>query len=73
MTTVLQINLGEQVGKTTCIRASLDDGPCCPMIRVRKFGQVWSCYLFEKELMDTDGWLQRLPECLEAEVGGTQC
>ena len=63
----LLLDLGSEVGEKTCIREKLNEN-CCPMLRVRKLGQVWWCHQFEKDLVDPDGWLQRLPECLRAEI-----
>lgn len=57
----------------TCATA---DG-LCPRMRTQRFGSRFVCALFDhKELRDHNGvlsgpgWLQRLPECVEAEEGG---
>lgn len=49
---------------TTCGDGS---GAFCPMMTSQRFGTVIGCLLFNKELRDEGGWLQRLPECIEAE------
>ena len=36
------------------------------MMTSQRFGTVIGCRLFNKELRN-EGWLQRLPECIEAE------
>jgi hypothetical protein len=55
-------------GETTC--ASLP-GKFCKQVRVVGLKGNYLCQLFDKALYDEDqgvtGWLQRLPECLEAE------
>ena len=37
------------------------------MMTSQRFGTVIGCLLFNKELRNEGGWLQRLPECIEAE------
>ncbi|MBK6515787.1 MAG: hypothetical protein IPG04_17230 [Polyangiaceae bacterium] len=55
---------------TTCGDGS---GAFCPMMTSQRFGALFGCRLFNKELRDEhgvwsgEGWLQRLPECIEAE------
>jgi hypothetical protein len=39
----------------------------CPFVETKKFGSVYLCTIFEKEIEDT-GYLIRLPECIDAEV-----
>lgn len=65
--TKLLIDLGLAVGQRTCIRNTLGEG-FCPMIRTERFGLRWSCHLFQAVLVDVDGRLQRLPECMEADT-----
>ena len=47
---------------------------CCDHVRVASFSGGFSCHLFEKRLQhaehdDSSFTPQRLPECIEAEVG----
>jgi len=54
-------------GETACYEAP---GRPCPYVRVGKFGQHWSCFLFQDNgecLDEENGWLQRHPECLRKE------
>lgn len=51
-------------GDTTC---ASEKEKFCPWVRTRKFGQVFYCGLFDGKELEGDEWLQRLPECIEAE------
>lgn len=70
----VKIDLGT-LGETTCINGTLKQG-FCKMLRADRFGQRMVCQVFDKELRDDSGipsgpgLLQRLPECLTAEVLG---
>ena len=56
-------------GETTCFQERVR----CQFYGVQRFGAISVCILFNKELRNQDGepsgpgWLQRLPECLDAE------
>lgn len=64
MKRIVHIEINSDV--TRCASAP---GEFCPWVRVRRFGQEFVCGLFDgAQLQDgADGWLQRLPECVEAE------
>lgn len=66
---VLQINAGEK----TCARSY---GKFCNWYGTKNFGQSPCCMLFNAELHDEkggiEGWLQRLPECLEADASNSK-
>lgn len=51
-------------GETTC---ASEPGKFCPFARARADGAYPNCLLFGEPLAAEDGWLQRLPRCLEAE------
>ena len=57
-------------GKTTC---ASEPGKFCQFVGTIRFGQEHVCRLFPSEnnshtrLESSDGWLQRLPECIAAE------
>ena len=65
-----KISLTIVSGDTTC---HTPDKLRCPAIRLHDFGRQCHCSIFNKELTDDKGvpsgtgWLQRLPECLQAE------
>ena len=51
-----------EMGEKTC---AAEPGKFCRMVRTRSFGQKFLCALYETDLFDEDGWLQRCPECLK--------
>lgn len=54
-------------GETTCSENPGYAGSMCPFSFARSFGTKHVCHLFDyAPLHDKDGWLQRLPECVEA-------
>jgi hypothetical protein len=44
-------------------------GSFCQFVRTGRFGTEWTCKLFREKLAlrEAMGWLQRWPECIEAE------
>ena len=56
----IPINCGEK----TCASAP---GVFCKQIRTLKYGQIWICNIFEKELEIKNGWTQRCDQCLQHE------
>lgn len=59
----IQIDIGERPASEYCGR--------CPLLRVRRFGSVFSCGVFRtsEELRETPRFqLVRWPECIQAEV-----
>lgn len=64
-----------EAGETTCAR---EPGKWCRFVGSKAFGTRPLCMLFPPEdglgaaspLEDKDGWLQRLPQCIEAEKAG---
>lgn len=60
------LTIAVESGETTC---ASEPGKFCPWARVKRFGTVWVCSLFEMKSLhdDENGWLQRLPECIGAE------
>jgi len=54
-------------GETTC---ASEPGKFCQWLRTKRFGTTYFCGLFDQKEMDGQGdeWLQRLPECMEAET-----
>jgi hypothetical protein len=67
----MQLALTVNCGETTC---ASEPGKFCHFIGARKFGQAPVCTLFPDDsgtstfLKDKDGWVQRCPACLKAEV-----
>ena len=65
---VLRIKI--EAGETTC---ASEPGKFCQFVGVRGMGTQHLCLLFPSNdssysrLEDRDGWLQRLPECMESE------
>jgi hypothetical protein len=65
---VLQIKI--ESGETTC---ASEPGKFCQFVGIRGIGTQYACRLFPSSddscsrLEDRDGWLQRLPECIESE------
>lgn len=55
-------------GETT---RSRERGVSCDWVRTRRLGTVRFCGLFDGKELEGDEWLQRLPECVEAEKRGT--
>lgn len=52
-------------GQTTCSEKPSYPGSMCPFAFARNFGTKPVCHLFgDAPLVDDDGWLQRLPACL---------
>jgi len=39
-------------------------GVFCDFVRTKNFGTKFHCHLFEEELFDKEGWLQRCTSCL---------
>jgi hypothetical protein len=72
MSRSLQIAI--EPGETTCARAP---GEFCRFVGTVGMGQRWVCRLFpatdgaHTNLEERSGWLQRLPECMAAEVDAT--
>jgi len=63
---LLQIEI--TAGATTC---AAKPGVFCEWLRVKKFGQVFLCGLFDRARLWDDedlGWIQRCPECLAVDV-----
>lgn len=68
MITIRKLIIPINCGDKTCYK---EKGVPCKQIRTLKYGQIWICNIFEKELEeDEDGWLKRLEECLKYEDGG---
>ena len=67
-----KLTIAIHAGATTC---ASEPGAFCKFVTTRRFGQVFMCDLYNKELKDENGepsgggWLQRLPACLDAERG----
>lgn len=65
-TTGRRLTVIADCGETTCARAPEE---FCRHVRTGRYGTQWSCDLFGgHRLSEQDGWLQRLPECMAAEV-----
>ena len=52
-------------GEKTCYEVK---GKHCDYLRTSHFGQKFHCGIFNQELQDKDGWLQRCQDCLSKEV-----
>jgi hypothetical protein len=60
-----KLTIAIESGDRTC---ASKPGKFCPWVRTTHFGSRYHCGLFGKVLDDgDDGWLQRLPECLDVE------
>lgn len=57
----------ENAGDTTCASVA---GVFCSHLRTAHHGQAWICGLFDRAHPVTTGWLQRFPECIDAEKAG---
>lgn len=57
----LEINCGD----FTC---ASEPGKFCKCLGTSKFGQLSKCNLFDGNLEEEEGWLQRCQECLDSEV-----
>lgn len=61
---MLKLTVELNCGETTCYVAR---DVHCRFLRTGRFGSMWYCQLFgDKELLDVEEQLMRLPECLEA-------
>lgn len=69
MMRILEIKI--EAGATTC---AIEPEQFCQFVGVRRMGTQHVCRLFPTNadsyspLEDKDGWLQRLPECIESEA-----
>lgn len=65
----LKLELWIEAGEKSC---ALRKGVFCKHLRANLMGTQWFCSMFGKGVQDetggVEGWLQRLPECLEVEV-----
>ena len=48
-------------GKKTC---AVEPGKFCRFMYTKSFGTVPVCHLFDTNLHDVEGWVNRCPECL---------
>lgn len=51
-----------EMGEKTC---ASEPGKFCRMVRSKSWGQKHFCALYETDLFDEGGWLQRCSECKE--------
>jgi len=51
-----------ECGEKTC---AYDVGDFCEFAELKRFGTIPVCRIFNEELQEKGGWLQRCPECLE--------
>jgi hypothetical protein len=49
-------------GEETC---AVSPGKFCRFLGSKKFGTVPVCMLYDKELFEVDGWVDRCHECME--------
>ena len=56
-------------GEKTC---AIEPGKFCPEFGAKSFGTLPWCLHFNVELFDSDGWVQRCPQCLIAEREATR-
>lgn len=54
------LNIKISCGEETCAEKP---GKFYKFVRSKKFGQMWFCSLYEKELLDEYGWLRRCKKC----------
>jgi len=54
-----------ECGETTC---AIEPGRLCQWCRVKSFGTIWICHLFEVRLEEREGWLMRYRKCLACDV-----
>ena len=62
----MKVILKFECGDKTC---AVRKGEFCQFTRSKRFGTKFECYLFQVDLFDKDGWLQRCSECLKLKEG----
>lgn len=58
------LRLSIHAGEKTC---AAEPGVFCRFLSVHNFGTDFYCHVFEARPKELNGWLRRLPECLEVE------
>jgi hypothetical protein len=52
-----------ECGERTC---ATEPGKFCHKLGTKKFGSQPWCMLFDEQLFEQDGWVQRCKQCVEA-------
>ena len=60
----MKVKLELTMGVNTCRIENLSE-PFCRFCYAKRFGTKPWCHLFEEEIFDKDGRLQRIPKCLK--------